>query len=250
VHTAITDKAGVEQMIEHPEMDVFLIPVGSDRYVLYCEVPDDPPDEPTAEGGLFKGLMARFREMLAAAERERRTGSAADRPVPTEDHGWIARMRARAMCWIAEKIAEQRLLWNLRRTSRAVLTYPADIDEAAATEFIRADLRREAERHRWWLVVDSTFFAASGLLVLVPGPNVIAYYFAFRLVGHYLSMRGARHGLDEVVWTTRACGPLAELRQVVRLEPEQRSVRVHEVASRLHLQHLAAFFERIAIPSA
>ena len=32
----------------------------------------------------------------------------------------------------------------------------------------------------------------SGLLFLVPGPNVIAYYFAFRMVGHYFSLRGAR----------------------------------------------------------
>jgi len=237
-------------MTEHAEMDVFLIPVGSDRYELYCEIPDEAPEEPAPEAGLFKGVIGRFREMLAAAERERRAGGGADRPAPEERPGWIVRMRARAMCWIAERIAEQRLLWNLRRASRATLTYPADMDEAAATEFVRADLRREAERHRWWLVVDSTFFVASGLLVLIPGPNVVAYYFAFRLVGHYLSMRGARHGLNEVVWTTCPCGPLAELRQAVRLEPEQRSVRVHDVASRLHLQHLAAFFERIAIPSA
>ena len=35
----------------------------------------------------------------------------------------------------------------------------------------------------------------SGVLALVPGPNVLAYYFAFRVVGHWLSMRGARQGL-------------------------------------------------------
>jgi hypothetical protein len=237
-------------MTDQAQMDVFLIPVGSDRYELYCEVPDDPPVEASSESGLFKSVIARFREMLAAAERERHVGSAGKPPAPAEPASWATRMRGRAMCWIAERIAEQRLLWNLRRASHATLTYPADIDEAAATEFIRADLRREADRHRWWLVVDSVFFAASGLLVLVPGPNVVAYYFAFRLVGHYLSLRGARHGLNEVVWTPCACGPLAELRHVVRLEPEQRSMRVHDVASRLRLQHLAAFFERTAMPSA
>ena len=58
--------------------------------------------------------------------------------------------------------------------------------------------RRDFEKHRFWLTIDALGFIASGLLFLVPGPNAVAYYFAFRLVGHYLSMRGARQGLSVV----------------------------------------------------
>ena len=57
-------------------MDVYLVPLGADRYELYCEVPDD--DEPDADAepraGVFARMRARFREMLAEAERERRQG--------------------------------------------------------------------------------------------------------------------------------------------------------------------------------
>jgi hypothetical protein len=111
---------------------------------------------------------------------------------------------------------------------------------------MRAQLVRDFDKHRFWLAVDSLGFAASGLLMLVPGPNFLAYYFAFRLVGHYLSLRGARHGLNTVVWRNEKSEPLAELRRAIALEPAQRERQVHDVAARLRLEHLATFFERTA----
>ena len=52
-------------------------------------------------------------------------------------------------------------------------------------------LRRDHDRHRIWLVVNTVLLVLSAVLALVPGPNLVAYYFAFRVVGHWLSMRGA-----------------------------------------------------------
>jgi hypothetical protein len=40
------------------------------------------------------------------------------------------------------------------------------------------------------------------------------------------------------------------LRRAVPLDAPERERQVHEVASALHLQHLASFFERTAIPAA
>ena len=84
------------------------------------------------------------------------------------------------------------------------------------------------------------------MLFFVPGPNVVAYYFAFRLVGHYLSMRGARQGLSGVTWRNEGSAPLAELRRAIALEPAARDQRVQDVAGRLKLEHLASFFARTA----
>jgi hypothetical protein len=84
----------------------------------------------------------------------------------------------------------------------------------------------------------------------VPGPNIIAYYFGFRLVGHYLSRRGALHGLKEVQWRTCASLELSRLRRVLKLAPHEREREVHAVASALHLPHLAKFFERTSIKTA
>jgi hypothetical protein len=222
-------------------MDVYLVPVAPDRHELYCEVADEPiePVADDAPRGVFRRMRDRFNQMLADAERERRQA----RRTPPEQ-GWLNRAKGRMMCWVAETIAEQRLLWHLRRQTEATLFYPDDLDEAKAVADLRSQLGHDFDKHRFWLAIDSLLFVASGLLMLVPGPNLVAYYFAFRLVGHYFSMRGARQGLGGVTWRYEKSAPLAELRRAIGLDPAVRERRVHEVADRLRLEHLASFFER------
>ena len=224
-------------------MEVFLVPVSPQRYELYCEVPDEP-DAPDAEPprGFFRRMAHRFREMIAEAERERRLGR---RQVAST---WTSRMKARLLRWVAESIAEQRLLWHLRRQDEGTLFYPDDISESTAAETLRLQLKRDFDKHRTWLAVDSVGFVASGLLMLVPGPNVLAYYFAFRMVGHFLSLRGARQGLKGMAWRHEPSAPLVELRRALELRPEAREPQVRDIAHRLHLEHLASFFERAADP--
>jgi hypothetical protein len=193
---------------------------------------------------VFRRLRHSFRDMLAEAERERRHPPSAQAPA-----GWAGRLRARMMRWIAESIAEQRLLWHLRRQSDACLYHPDDLGSDQALAILRAQLRRDFEKHRFWLIVDSLGFIASGALMVIPGPNMLAYYFAFRLVGHYLSLRGARQGLAGAQWRTIPSAPLSELRRALGLEPDVRVRQVEHVAERLRLEHLVSFFERTATTS-
>ena len=55
------------------------------------------------------------------------------------------------MAWVAERIAEQRLLWNLRRESAVVAAYPQDLRFDQALALIRRTLQRDCTRHRVWL---------------------------------------------------------------------------------------------------
>lgn len=224
-------------------MDVYLVPIGRERHELYCEVPDEPEEpEDQAPAGFIARLKARFSAMLAEAERERRHTAA-------ERRGTFGRLRARTLRWVAESIAEQRLLWHLRRQTDACLFFPDDLDERRSMELVRRQLGRDFEKHRFWLIVDSVGFVASGVLFFVPGPNLVAYYFAFRMVGHFFSMRGARQGLDTVRWTAEQCAPLSDLRQAIDLDQDERDRRVHAVALTLKLEHLVKFFQRTAVPS-
>lgn len=229
-------------------MDVYLVPISADRYELYCEEPEHD-EEPGAEPptGFFRRLMHRFRQMLADAERERRQGRALDAG-PSPASGLMSRMKRRTMRWVAESIAQQRLLWHLRGKTEVCYFYPDDIDEARATSVLRAQLGHEFGRHRFWLAIDSVGFVASGLVMLVPGPNVLAYYFGFRMVGHYLSLRGAKDGLSTVAWRNEKSAPLSALRRAIGLAPGLRARHVNDVAVQLRLEHLASFFERTAIP--
>ena len=78
-------------------MDVFLVPLGTERHELYCEPSDD--DEATADTGaaapgFFSRMRRRFSEMLHAAEaaRARRARGEYD-PIDT----WWERARARVL---------------------------------------------------------------------------------------------------------------------------------------------------------
>lgn len=196
-------------------------------------------------------MVARFRAMLAAAEHERREAMRGDvRPSVAGSRSWLHRMKARALCWIAEAIAQQRLLWALRGEAEAVLAYPSDIPDTTAEAVMRARLRHDFGRHRFWLTIDMFGLVGSVLLVPIPGPNFVWYYFAFRVVGHFLSLRGARQGLEVVEWKRSPSDQLTDLRAAIHLDPPQRERRVHEVATRLHLEHLPAFFNRTALPDA
>jgi hypothetical protein len=224
-------------------MDVFLVPVAPDRYELYCEEPDEPPPA-GAPRGVLRRVSHQFRQTMAEAERERRRV-----PDPAEGRpSFAVRAKRRSLRWVAESIAEQRLLWQLRGRAEATLVHPHDLTAAQADQLLRRSLQRDWERHRFWMIVDALGGAASALLILLPGPNIIGYYFLFRIVGHFLSLRGARHGLLRTVWTKSPSEALTRLRGVVGDPPEMRERVVREVEAALALDHFAAFFQRAATP--
>lgn len=233
-------------------MDVFLIPLGAQRYELYCEPADELDGHASSAQpeGALKGLWHRFQQTLKHVERSHSQADGTAAHSTSTGSGWTKRLRDRALRWLAEKVAEQRLLWRLRKQASATAFYPSDVTEADAATVIHHMLRRDADRHRFWLIIDSAGLLLSGVVVLVPGPNVLAYYFAFRVVGHYLSMRGAWQGLGRVAWQYCASEALAELRAAASLTSAAREQHVSEIADRLKLPHLERFFRRIALPGA
>lgn len=238
-------------------MDVFLVPLGHDRHELYCEVPDAPavsgdeldgaPAETTFVGRMraryVTPLVGRAHAAIADAEREWRDRQAGRLEAPS---GRWGRAKAKMRAWVAEKVAEQRLLWHMRRQNACTLFHAPDTPPDAALALMRESLQRDYERHRRWFGLHSLFFILSGLTFLVPGPNLLAYYFFFRLAGHYLSMKGARQGLDLVDWTPRLCPELADLRAAAAMPPSERAERVRAIAAALGLEHFATFFNRVA----
>jgi hypothetical protein len=199
----------------------------------------------TGAPGFLKRLAHSFREAIVAAEQNRWTQEEGNQ----DARGWATRLQGWIVGWIADRIAEQRLLWQLRGCREATLVHPSDMGREEALTLTRRELKRDRDRHWWWLAADATLLVLSGVLAIVPGPNMIAYYFAFRVVGHYLSIRGARQGLSRVTWTAEPSPALADLRTALHLEPGTRLMRVTDIARRLELPHLVAFVERVVLRS-
>jgi Mitochondrial K+-H+ exchange-related len=226
-------------------MRVFLIPVSSDRYELYCEVPeDDPHPESVEQAGFVKRTFLKLRTRLDAFEHAPSHGAQAP------PRGLAGRILARFGRRLAETIAEQRLLWHLRKRTAATAVHPDDLDSSSVIPIVRRRVQQDFEKHRFWLVIDTVLLAASALLVLLPGPNLVAYYFAFRVVGHFLSIRGARQALGRVAWSVEPSSALSELRTLLQQDPVARRPRLEVVASALGLDHLPRFFDRVSAPAA
>jgi hypothetical protein len=238
-------------------MDVYLVPGGPHRFALYCESAAEPaqqrPEETSGRWDwphrLWRWLHDKFTAVLAAIEREQdRLPSAPAAPVETG--GLVQRLRAQGLRWIAERVAEQRLLWRLRGQTAVRAFFPAGLDLASAHATIRGSLERDARRHRRWLFVDTLGGLFSLLLMPFPGPNVLGYYFSFRIVGHLLAILGARQGLRVVAWDLQPSDLLAELSQIEHLPEAERAPRVRAIGQELGLPRLARFFERTAVEAA
>jgi hypothetical protein len=229
-------------------MQVFLIPIGPDTYEPYFE-PVDVADE--AGDGEAGGWLSRQRRKLtdmlreAEAERHRRHD-----PTAEAAGGFVARWRRKSMRWIVERAAEQRLLWHLRTATAVTLVAPDDLTADEALAILRQGLKRDSDRHLRWFLVNLVGLIVSVALILVPGPNALGYYFTFTTVGHLLAWRGAQQGLRRVQWQVEPNAAMTDLRAALTMTSPAREDRLHDVAGRLGLRHLATFVERLAVPPA
>jgi hypothetical protein len=224
-------------------MNVFVIPVAPERYELYYEHTGDlAPDAEPPPSGIVAKLQRRFSDLLRAAEEHHhRRAERVDKP-----QSWFGRVQDRLLSWMAERIVEQQLLWNLRKQTTVAAVHPRDVAFDQVLVHIQQALKGDYERHRLWLVVDAVGLVLSWPLTVIPGPNFLLFYFLFRVGGHWMSMRGASQGRHRVTWTGQPSETLVKLRASLQLHGHERQRRIQEIASELHLRNLPAFVERFA----
>lgn len=218
-------------------MTVCLIALRRERFEIYSEPPEEPLTPPDGADGRFRrwahAATVRWRDLVEMARQDRGSGR-------------LARGRNALVSHLAETIAEQRTLWALRKDREATLLFPATMTEEQARTRLDGVLSASRRHHGLWLAVDALLFAGSAVLAPIPGPNAIAYYLAFRVIGHLQSWRGANHAMTAVTWTFTPDADLAELAALLDLPRADRAPRLAEIASRLSLHRLPAYFERVA----
>ena len=226
-------------------LDVFLVPVAESRHELYSEQAHDDltaaADPTSGPASWWQRQSARFRATLAEAEAERRRR---DRGEPDPSHGGLWRWLMRR---IAETIAEQRLLWQLRNQAEARLLHPDRMSADHARQLMRDSLSKDLSKHWRWCAIDALATIILGpLLFFVPGPNFVSWYFFFRAIGHFLALRGATHGLNVTAWQMDASTQLGAIPAALTLPRAERRARLDAIAADLGLEHLTGFVERVS----
>lgn len=213
----------------------YFLPLGGGRFELYAEPPEhEPSAPPEIDGRVRRWLHTAGAHWRLLVDRARSANGATG----------FARWRDSIVCRLADTIDDQRTLWALRSAEGATLRYPSGSDTHAVRASLDAMLRAEQRHHGRWLAVDLVLFILSGALFFVPGPNIVAYFLGFRAFGHWQSWRGARRALGDLSWTLEPSPELAELARLAELPHERRADRVSQIADRLELPHLPAFFKR------
>jgi hypothetical protein len=225
------------------KLDVYLISIGRDAYECYYEAADEEVAEEPGQG-FFARMRHRFNEQLKEAERARHER------IIEQPKTFLGRMHKRSMRWIAERIAEQRLLWHLRTAHAATLHIPEDLPRELADAIMRSSMKRDADRHRNLLIPHTLALIISGVVAFIPGPNVLGYLFTFTVVGHFLAWRGAVNALHRVPWTIAPDPALTDLHRAFSLSDEERHRLILDVSERLHLPRLARFVERMSASTA
>jgi hypothetical protein len=218
-------------------MTVLLLNLGRQRFELYSEPPEDEVVAPAPDAGWWRRWAHRASERWHELVEMARRG---------QSDGWFARQRNRVVCQLAETIAATRTLRALASTEGATLLYATSMSEADARRELDRELQRARRHHGWWSLIDGTLFLASAILAPIPGPNAVAYYLAFRVVGHGQSWLGARRALTRVQWAFQPDQTMTELASLVALSRDARRSRLDAIAAQLNLRRLTAFFERVA----
>jgi hypothetical protein len=210
---------------------IYLVNVDSGRRVFCSDGLDAEEEEVRPRFWGFLGWceerLRRFRASILHAE------------------GGLALRARRSWEWLQRfRHSDERLLVPLRSAATVEIRYPAALGTAAARAAWDEYLKGRLLRHSWWLIFNLVLSAITLLLAILPGPNVIGYWFAYRAVHHLLVLVG--------LWRVRS-GRIATSFHAsealdVPLAEAERDGQPHPALG-LDPRHLDEFLERPASPA-
>jgi hypothetical protein len=159
---------------------IYLLYIDSVGALFYNERVEDSTDDARRERARawIERQYRRFRKSVRAAE-----------------NGVGARFR-RLERWLEGRISpEETLLRRLRHASTIELVYPSAMAEGEAQKLWRGYLARQRRAHLKWFVIDLLIAPLTLLLMPLPGPNIIGYWFIYRALCHLLAVIGARRAM-------------------------------------------------------
>ena len=171
------------------ELNVYLITLDAQRFLFYSEAPppSDPREMPAEHGikGWAERQLWRFKTAVA------------------ESDGAALRLTRSAWNWLqARTHPDETLLSRLRRAEIVAVNYPATMTPADAQTLWGSFLNQGRRRHLPWFVVNLLITPLTIVLVPLPGPNLIGYWFVYRAFHDAMILVGLRHMRTERVKTT------------------------------------------------
>ena len=143
-------------------------------------IAEHEPDDATHSTGVRGWLARRRHAVLGALENPK---------------GWLGSTIGRIWVRLQRLISpDEHLLRRLRHADSLTIDHPARMASEVVASLWSALIAKRARKHRLWMVVDGSLAIPGAFLAILPGPNLLGYWLAYRAVLHLLAVLGARSG--------------------------------------------------------
>jgi hypothetical protein len=164
---------------------IYLLSIDSRRFFFYAdesEPPDDEREGDAASGAREAGwrgwLVDRWHRLQSVWDHSEARAVRWTRQVWDWLHSWAH--------------PDEAMLVRLRSARRIDLHHPASRDAEEVRKLWSVYLNRRWWRHLLWMCVNAIVAPLTWLLAILPGPNVIGYWFTYRAFHHTLIVLGLR----------------------------------------------------------
>ena len=176
---------GRDRRISDRAVKIYLLSIDNRRFFFYADESEAEREEGDGPGaasprtsGLWGWLHDHYERFKSAWERSEARVAVWTRRAWDWAHSWTH--------------PDESMLVRLRSARRLELHHPASRHGPEVSVLWRDYLNHRWWRHLLWLSVNSIVAPFTLLLVPLPGPNVIGYWFTYRAIHHALIVWGIR----------------------------------------------------------
>jgi Mitochondrial K+-H+ exchange-related len=163
-------------------VNVYYLSTQDGRRFFYHDASEDRPVQAGEDGSRAAGLW-RWAE---------RKWNAVQKTMDAPDGG-VTRRIGQAWRWLHSfSHPDETMLTQFGSTDEVALHYPASLPVERVQKAWTRFLKHRSRSHLFWMGVDAVALPFGTLLAVLPGPNVIGFWFLYRAVYHYLAVRGVR----------------------------------------------------------
>ena len=139
----------------------------------------------------------------------------------------------------AKRNRNEKLLKEMTAISRINVYYPANLSEENTRNIYQDIIQSQIKQHKRWLIVDGVLLPISVIFSLVPGPNVLMVYLAWRTLAHYKTKKGGESAISDLEICFVKEPELKKLFEIVnRRFVINRSAKIREIRENLGIENV------------
>ncbi len=138
---------------------------------------------------------------------------------------------------------DEKLLRSLEKLDQVVVYHSPALSAEQARQIYRDLLDAEAKKHRSWMIVNGLLLPFSAILTIIPGPNLVMAYLAWRTMAHYKARKGARKGREEIPLQFVPLQSIRDLEELLRRRLVlQRKQKIRAIGQAMGIENLDRWY--------